>query len=270
MIPRVHRVRERIQEQGDSVTLVIEPTDGEWKPFESGQFNMLWAFGVGEVPISISGDPSEPGRVYHTIHDVGAATHALCSLTPGEELGVRGPFGRPWDVNAAKGRDVVLLAGGIGLAPLRPVVYEMLARRAEFGHIALLVGARTPGDLLFPDELKAWRERGDIQVETTVDRYELGWSGHVGVVTTLMPLVAGDMAQTMGFVCGPEIMMRFGARSLMDRGVSEDDIQVSLERNMQCAVEQCGHCQFGEFFVCSDGPVFRWGRVAPMVGVREL
>ena len=267
MTPQVARVVDRIQEGPDTVTLAVQLPPGMHPP-APGQFNMLWAFGVGEVPISVSAVLPLTDVILHTIHDVGAVSRALCELRPGQELGVRGPFGVGWDLSAARGRDVVVMAGGIGLAPLRPVVNAILHERDQFGRVAVLIGARTPGDLLFPDDIAAWGQR--LQVEQTVDRSAPGWHGDVGVVTTLLGRIGYGLRESIAYVCGPEVMMRFGARSLLDRLMSPGNIQVSMERNMQCAVKLCGHCQFGELFVCTDGPVFPWSRVQDMVGVRGL
>ncbi|MEI7778755.1 MAG: FAD/NAD(P)-binding protein [Actinomycetes bacterium] len=267
MTPTVARVVDRVVEGPGTVTLAIELSDALTAP-APGQFNMLWAYGVGEVPISLCAVPPLTNVILHTIHDVGAVSHALCELRPGDQLGVRGPFGIGWDLTPARGRDVVVMAGGIGLAPLRPVVEALLADREAYGQVAVLLGARTPNDLLFPAETAAWSL--SLQVETTVDRSAPGWTGDVGVVTTLLGRIRHNLTDAVAFVCGPEVMMRFGARALLDRGVSAEGIQVSMERNMQCAVTMCGHCQFGQLFVCSDGPVFPWARVESMLGVREL
>jgi NAD(P)H-flavin reductase len=231
---------------------------------------MLYAFGVGEIPISISGDPGRQGTLVHTVRKVGSVSRALCALKPEDDVGVRGPFGSAWPLEACHGRDVVIVAGGIGLAPLRPVVYAVLSHRERYGRIALLDGARTPGDLLYRAEVERWRARGSIEVLVTVDHATAAWAGSVGVVTRLIERAHFDPAQSVAMVCGPEIMMRFTARELLARGIEPDRIYVSLERNMQCAVAHCGHCQFGPVLVCRDGPVFRYDRVAALLLQREL
>lgn len=238
--------------------------------FAPGQFMMLYAFGVGEVPISISGDAREPAVLVHTIRAVGGVTQALARLQPGDFVGVRGPYGSAWPVSAARGRDVVIVAGGIGLAPLRPVIYHLLQRREHYGHINICYGTRSPGDILYGKELQQWREEGDMQVMVTVDHGEPGWQGQVGVVTELLDRIRCDPANTLALTCGPEIMMRFTLRKLQDLGIAGDAIHVSMERNMHCAVGFCGHCQFGPLFICKDGPVFPWPRIAPFFGIREL
>lgn len=257
-----------MRETADTFTLELETGD-DGTPFRPGQFNMLYVFGVGEVPISMSGDPRRSGVLVHTTRAVGPVTRAMAGLRAGAALGVRGPFGTPWPLETALGRNVVLVAGGIGLAPLRPLVYEVLARRREFGEVVLLYGARSPDELLFGRELERWRAAG-VAVSITVDYATRDWPGHVGVVTTLVPRAPVDPARTTAFVCGPEIMMRFAADALGRRGVAAASIFVSMERNMKCAVGFCGHCQFGPSFVCKDGPVFAWPRVRGLLSVREV
>jgi NAD(P)H-flavin reductase len=262
---RVERVR---RETGDTVTLDLVPPAAF--SFLPGQFNMLSVPGVGEVPISISGDPADHRRVLHTIRDVGAVTRALCALRPGQEAGVRGPYGTDWPVAAAAGGDLLIVAGGIGLPPLRPALYRALAERDRFGRIILLYGARTPADLLFTDELAAWRARFDLDVEVTVDTAGRDWHGNVGVVPALLERASPDPGASTAFMVGPEVMMRFTVRALLAAGVAADRVYLSMERNMQCAVALCGHCQLGPFLVCRDGPVFGYGPLARWLGVREL
>jgi NAD(P)H-flavin reductase len=236
MLPRPHRVVRVRRETRDTVTLALAPVEHPRAPFAAGQFNMLYAFGVGEVPISISGDPTRPDRLLHTVRAVGKVSEALYGAKRQDILGVRGPFGRGWPIEEAAGCDVVIAAGGIGLAPLRPALCELLAHRDRYARIILLYGARTPHDLIFERELNPWRGRFDLDVE----------------------------------VCGPGIMMRFTASELQNRGVSPQGIYVSMERNMKCAIGFCGHCQFGPTFVCKDGPVFRYDRIASSMKVREV
>ncbi len=241
-------------------------------PFAAGQFNMLYAFGVGEVPISISGDPTQPNTkpLVHTTRAVGKVTKAICALKRGETLGVRGPFGSHWPVESCVGKDVVLIAGGIGLAPLRPVIYQLLAQRERYGNIVILYGTRTPADMLYRRQLEKWRSRFDLAVNVTVDHAPDTWRGNVGVVTKLIPTAPFDPSETVAMICGPEVMMRFTIRELQNRGIQEEQIFVSMERNMKCAIGFCGHCQFGPSFICKDGPVMRYDRVAPWFGIREL
>ncbi|HEY0283643.1 MAG TPA: FAD/NAD(P)-binding protein, partial [Rhizomicrobium sp.] len=271
MVPRVARVLRRRRDLKDVATLDLEMEDGGDLAFAPGQFNMLTMFGVGEVAISISGDPAKPGGgLVHTIRDVSAVSGALMRLGPGSTVGLRGPFGLGWPLADAKGRDVVVLAGGLGLAPLRPVIYSLLANRRDYGKIALLYGARGPGEILFRAELEQWRRLLDIEVLVTVDHADADWHGSVGVVTTLIPRADFDPQHTLALVCGPEVLMRFGSAVLRDVGVSDKSIYVSMERSMKCAVGLCGHCQVGPVFVCRDGPVFRSDQAAPLMAVKEL
>lgn len=262
------RVTANRRESHDTVTLELEPP--EPFGFQPGQFNMLRVPGIGEVPISISGDPTAPGPVLHTIRDVGAVTRALCTVRPGDEIGVRGPYGTSWPVQAAEGGDVLIVAGGIGLPPLRPAIYHVLAHRGSFGRLVLLYGARTPSDLLFTGELAAWRSRFDVTVEVTVDTAGLDWHGNVGVVPDLVARATFEPGTSAAFIVGPEIMMRFTVRALLAAGVPEDRVFLSMERDMQCAAALCGHCQLGPFLVCRDGPVFCYRPLARWMAVREL
>ena len=265
---RIYRVR---KETSDTFTCELrQASEGSGLFFAPGQFNMLYVFGVGEIPISISGDPGRTGTLVHTTRAVGTVTKAMSRLRRGDCLGVRGPFGSRWPVEAARSNDVVLVAGGIGLAPLRPALYQILGQRERYGKVVLLYGARTPEDLLYRQELDQWRARSDLEVYVTVDRATSRWQGNVGVVTRMVPRAPFDPMNTVALVCGPEVMMRFTILELQKRGVSDEQIFVSLERNMKCAVGFCGHCQFGSEFVCKDGPVFRYSRVKRWLGMWEI
>ena len=238
--------------------------------FQPGQFNMLYLPGVGEVPISLSADPSSTTTWAHTVRAVGNVTQQLARLRVGDTLGLRGPFGSSWPLHSAAGHDVILVTGGLGLAPLRPAIYELLRQADRFRSLTLLYGARTPDTLLFEREFTDWSQRG-MQVQVTVDRASSAWSGHVGVVTLLLDrLPLSDPRSTSVFVCGPEVMMRFVGKSALARGIPEDQLWLSMERNMQCAIGLCGHCQFGPAFICKDGPVFRHDRLAPFLNVEGL
>ena len=206
----------------------------------------------------------------HTIRLVGNATAALSGLGVGGSLGLRGPYGTPWPLAQCVGADVVLVAGGLGMAPLRPVVYQLLADRGRFGRIELLLGARMPDGLLFAREFPAW-QAGSLQVQTTVDRYETGWPGNVGPVPLLLErLTPLEPANTQLLICGPEVMMQYTVRAALQRGLKKGQIWLSLERNMQCAVGMCGHCQLGPAFICKDGPVFRYDKIEPFLQVQHL
>ena len=264
----VGRVR---RETHDTFSLSLNAAGHERiAPFAPGQFNMLYAFGVGEVAISISADPAQAESLWHTIRTAGTVTRALGRLRKGDMLGVRGPFGTAWPLERARGRDVVIMAGGIGLAPLRPAILDVLHHRTQFGHLNVLYGTRTPADLVYRKELERWRARLDVNVEVTVDRGGDDWRGDVGVVTELVRTASFEPGGSIAMLCGPEIMMRFAARELMKYGMPNSDIYVSLERNMKCAVGFCGHCQYGPAFVCKDGPVIGYDRVEHLMGIREL
>lgn len=263
------RVRRVFRESSDVVTLELDPPHPGYR-FAPGQFNMLYAFGVGEIAVSHSGDPGDATLLRHTVRVVGAVSGALAALRRGDTVGVRGPFGTAWPLDEARGRDVVVMAGGVGVAPLRPAIYHLLAHRDDYQTVAVLYGARNPGDLLFRHELERWRGRFDVDLRVIVDAAGIDWHGRVGVVTALVPGIGFDPANAVGMLCGPEVMMRFGARSLAARGVARDRLWVSLERNMQCGVGLCGHCQFGPMLVCRDGPVVRHDRVAALLDVREV
>jgi anaerobic sulfite reductase subunit B len=264
MAPRPFVVTRRERETADTWTLELEPASGEPLVVEPGQFTMLYAFGVGEVPISVSA--ASDGSLVHTVRAVGAVTEALCAAEPGAVLGVRGPLGNAWPLG--EGGDAIVVAGGIGLAPLRGVVYELLRRRADFGEAVVLYGSRTPDDLLYTDELERWREM--LQVDVTVDAAAPGWEGKVGFVAKLVGTARFDPASATALVCGPEIMMRTSAEALLGRGVPAGRIYASMERNMQCGVGLCGHCQLGPTLICRDGPVYRWDELEPLLEVREL
>ncbi len=271
MRPELYRVQRSRRESSDTFTLELTPPRGyKPTPFQPGQFNMLYMPGVGECAISISGDPADDGVLLHTTRVVGTVTRALNGCKAGSRVGIRGPYGAPWPVAEAEGNDVVFVAGGIGLAPLRPAIFHVLAHRRQYGRIVLLYGARTPEDILFKPMLRKWSSRLDMDVYVTVDRAEAGWRGNVGVVTNLIKRAPFDRLNTTAFICGPEIMMHYTVLEILGRGVNEKGIYVSLERNMKCATGFCGHCQMGPFFVCKDGPVFRYDKVKRWMEIREL
>ncbi len=270
MVPTSYAVADKRQELGDTWTLELEPIAGAGVgEFRPGQFSMLYAFGAGEVPISVSGGGRADERLGHTVRAVGAATRALCAIETGAQVGVRGPFGNSWPLADAEGGDVVVVAGGIGLAPLRLAIKHLIANRDSYRAVSLLYGARSPDEMLFFGELQAWRESG-IDVKYTVDAASGDWGARVGLVTKLIPIAGFEGTRTTAMVCGPEVMMRFVTQALQDRGVPTESIHVSLERNMKCAIGHCGHCQLGHRFVCKDGPVFPVGRIGSLLGVREL
>jgi NAD(P)H-flavin reductase len=268
MVPAPFVVRRRRRETSDTWTLTLEPQSGEGIAPAPGQFTMLYAFGVGEVPISVSG--TDGGKLVHTVRAVGAVSAAICAAKPGAVLGVRGPFGTVWPLREAAGRDVVVVAGGVGLAPLRTAVQTLERGHGDYGAVTLLYGGRTPGDLLFRGELEQWRRRGRLAVDVIVDAARPDWKGRVGVVPQLIEGARLDPASAVALVCGPEIMMTFSVTALLDRGIAPERIHLSMERNMRCAVGHCGHCQLGPTLVCRDGPVYSYDRLAELMEVREL
>ncbi len=270
LTPTMYRVVARRRETSDVVSLWLESLDGNRLGFRSGQFNMLSALGVGEVAVSICSSPNDPGPIRHSVRDVGAVSHALCSSTVGDIVGVRGPFGTDWGVTGnATPLDTVIVAGGIGLAPLRGAIEELVtARREGGGRVFVLVGAREPDQLVFLDDLSRWEKSGAV-ILITVDRPAPGWKGRVGLVTTLLANAGFDAGHCRVLICGPEIMMRFTARALSDLGVGSSSIWVSLERNMQCGLGWCGHCQLGPLLLCRDGPVVGYAEVSALMSERE-
>ncbi|NEE00642.1 FAD/NAD(P)-binding protein [Phytoactinopolyspora halotolerans] len=269
-LPLLYRVHGREVETYDTVTLTLEPMDGSLPASAPGQFTMLTAFGIGEVPISISGTAAPDGRLAQTLRAVGAVTRALYHATPGSVVGLRGPYGVGWDLSAARGRDVVIVAGGIGIAPVWPVLQAVLAHRRVHRRVTVLIGARTPRDIVFGAEIAELRERSDVHVDITVDQASNEWLGRTGVVTTLLADAPIDPELTDAYVCGPEVMMRFTADALLRLGVPAGRIQLTLERNMRCGGGLCGHCQLGPYLICRDGPVVTYDRTADLLTVREL
>ncbi len=271
MLPRPFNVTARALETIDTVTLDFQAADnGPPISFAPGQFTMIYAFGIGEVPISISGDPESPEVLTHTIRAVGAVTNALFDLQVGDSVGIRGPYGTGWPMERAQARDVLIIAGGIGLAPVRPAIKSIMSNRDRYQSVSIVYGARTPHDLLFGEELRGWKSRLDVNVQVTVDRDTPQWTGDVGVVTPLIDRLSFDPDNVVVIECGPEIMMRVVARELLRRGIAPSDIYVSLERNMKCAVGFCGHCQFGASFLCKDGPVLPYEAVSDLLSVEQL
>ena len=270
MVPERFEVISRRQDTADTWTLELARPSGDPVEFAPGQFTMLSAGGRGEVPISISGDPDRPERLVHTVRAVGLATEAICASEPGRVLDARGPFGEPWPVeHVAEGAVVVIAAGGIGLAPLRPAILWLLARRERYSRLVLLYGGRAPDQLLYADELGSWADRG-MEVFVTVDSAGPEWLGHVGVVTRLVARAGLSGGNTFAMTCGPEVMMRFTVAALREAGVDADRVFVSMERNMQCGIGHCGHCQLGPTLVCRDGPVYRFSELEPWLAIREL
>lgn len=270
--PAVWRVASRREESADTVTFTLTPPEGATPlAFAPGQFNMLYTFGASEVPISISGDPSRAKEgTIHTLRAVGSVTRLLVKLGEGDAIGLRGPYGTGWPLDEAAGCDLLLVAGGLGLAPLRPAIHAAFARRADFGNLTIIYGARSPENLIFHQDLHEWRNRLDADCKVTVDRATPEWRGHVGTILQRIQRAEFDPARTTVFICGPEIMMRKTAEALTGMGVAPERVFISMERNMKCALGRCGHCQFGPHFLCKEGPVFPYARVAPLLSVAEV
>lgn len=269
MTPALFRVRRRSEEYAGTFTLDIQHKEGTPLPrFEPGQFNMLYAFGCGEVPISMSGKAEDSGGYVHTIRTHGLVTQSLERLREGDLLGVRGPFGQGWPMHKADGKDVLIVAGGLGLAPLRPVIYSLLSGARACRSLRLFYGARRPQEMLYTDELRSWGAQ--IQQVLSVDHADDAWSGAIGVITGPLAGTEIDCDNTIVFLCGPEVMMRFCIQTLTGKGISDSAIYLSMERNMKCATGHCGHCQWGPQFVCKDGPVFDYGSVKQWFNIRAL
>ncbi len=271
-LPELYRVGRTKLEIPDVVTIEIAPLSGLRPAYTAGQFNMLYVFGVGEVAISMSGDPADMSGFVHTIRDVGRVSRALTAVKEGDVIGVRGPFGTGWPVHEAEGLDVVLVCSGLGLAPLRPAIYHVLSNRERYGRVSILLGFHSPEDLLFRQEFETWRQRLDVDLLLTVNHADRSWKGNVGGVQSLgfVKRANFDPKETLAMVCGTETKMRYMAASLRDAGIPESRIYFSMERNMKCAMGLCGRCQFGPDFICKDGPVLPFDRISHILAVREI
>jgi NAD(P)H-flavin reductase len=255
-------------ETADTKTFALRFCDPRrWEAFDyrPGQFVEVSVFGVGEAPFCLASPRDGAESFDITVRNTGAVTRALHRLDGGEQLGVRGPLGNGFPLDQVKGRDILFVGGGIGLPPLRPLIWTMLAHRDQFGSITVLYGARTPADLVYKDELETWRARPDMEFMVTVDARDEDWKGNVGVVGTLFPKVSIQPSNTVAFVCGPPIMIRFVVKDLLDLGLAEDSIITTLERHMRCGVGKCNHCLVGDKYVCIDGPVFTYRQMKTMM-----
>jgi NAD(P)H-flavin reductase len=261
----------RVQESPTIFTLRLRLDDPAAQAafrFAPGQFNMLYLYGVGEVPVSIMSDPEEHGIIGHTIRALGRVTRGLSALQPGDRVGLRGPFGRGWPLQDLGGNDVVLVTGGLGCAPAVSVIHYVLRRRARFGRLVIIQGVKHADDLIWHMQYEQWAKLPDTQVLVAASQGAAFWPWHVGRVTELFGLARFNPARAVAMLCGPEGMMRAAAESLLGRGLPEAHLYLSMERNMQCGVGRCGHCQFGGAFVCQNGPVFNWAEVRDLLGHR--
>ena len=269
--PKVAEVVRRTQESPTIFTLGLRLADPERHAayrFQPGQFNMLYLYGVGEIPISIVSDPEDSDVLEHTIRVVGRVTRGFAALQPGDKIGIRGPYGRGWPLQAARGRNILLLTGGLGCAPVVSVINYITRRRSDYGRLAILQGVKHMDDLIWRERYAHWAALPDTQVLLAADVAGAGWSWHVGLVTDLIGRIGFNVRGALAMLCGPEPMMLTSVRQLIARGVAEQDLWMSLERNMQCAVGHCGHCQFGAAFVCQDGPVFNYPQIRDHLGVK--
>ncbi len=269
--PRTTRIVERIQETSDIFTLRLEYLDAleqQEFEFEPGQFNMLYLHGVGEVPISIISDPRDSHYIAHTIRDVGRVTHGFAALEVGDQIGIRGPFGRGWPLAEVQGKDLIIVTGGLGCAPVLSVIHYVLRRRERFGRLTILQGVKHVNDLIWRERYEQWRQERDTTVLLAADIPGPDQSLFRGTVVDLFNRLDRDGSNGVALLCGPEIMMLTAIGELRAQGYADQSIWVSLERNMQCANGFCGHCQMGPLFVCRDGPVFRYDRIADWLGKR--
>lgn len=267
-LPREAEIVGRTEESSNTFSLHLRLTDGRPYDFAPGQFNMLYLFGAGEVPISVVADAPDSGVLTHTIRALGRVTNALQALQVGDRIGLRGPYGRGWPMHEAHGRDVLIVTGGLGCAPSVSIIHHILGHREDYGHVHILQGVKHTDDLIWRAQYDAWGSLPNVQVLLAADVAEPGWHGHVGLVTTLFEQLDLQPERSIAMLCGPEVMMRAAAEGLHARGLAAGSIYLSMERNMQCAVGHCGHCQFGGSFVCRDGPVFAWPEVRALLGVR--
>lgn len=259
------------RENDKLLTLTLSPTGASTiNPIQPGQFNMIYAFGVGEIPISTGSLLVPEKSLSHTIQDVGPVSKTLTQISVNDVVGVRGPFGTSWPVEKAKGKDVVIMAGGVGLCPLRPLIESILKERDQFGQVNVLYGTRDPDNIIYHQDMISWQSDPTLNFHITVDHAFSQWRGNVGVVTQLIDKAVFDPENTIVYICGPEVMMRFSAYACLNMRIPENQIYISMERNMKCAFGLCGHCQFGPYFVCKDGAVFPYSSIASYLKVQEL
>lgn len=255
---------ERTQESATIFSLHLRFTDPELHNqflFYPGQFNMLYLYGVGEVAISIVSDPEQKEMLTHTIRAIGRVTKALQKLQPGDRIGIRGPFGRGWPLEQTKGKDVVILTGGLGCAPTVSIIHYILARRPNYGHLSILQGVKHSDDFIFRKQYEIWQQSPNTVIHIAADQAGPKWPWAIGYITDMINKINLEPNNTVVMMCGPEMMMNTAVNVLNKKGISEHDIYLSMERNMECGIGQCGHCQYGGFFICKDGPVFAYSEI---------
>jgi len=250
---------EQLTEKEKLFTLYLK--DGRDLGHRAGQFVEVSVFGVGEAPISVTSSPTRNGTFELCVRQVGDVTGALHRMKPGSIVGIRGPFGNGFPIEKMRGRDLLFAPGGLGLAPLRSLINQVLDERGSFGRVIILYGARNPSELLFKDELAKWEARDDVELHVTVDRADESWTGHVGVITTLFPKIIVNPRNTVAVTVGPPIMYRFVLMELLSKGIQDGRIYLSLERRMKCGIGKCGHCQINNVYVCQKGPVFSYAQL---------
>jgi len=261
-LPRVATIAEMKPFTEQEMWYRLELTDGQGVEYSAGQFMELGLFGVGEAPISICSAPGKRDDLEMCIRAVGDVTDAVGKLNVGEQVGLRGPFGNGFDMDAVAGKDLLFVAGGLGLAPCRSFILEALAKRDQYHRVTILYGARSPKDLLFTDDLARWAERKDCEFLMTVDRGDESWKGNTGVITTLFRKIDRvDPANTVAFIIGPPIMFKFAVLEGLAMGMRKANIYCSLERRMKCGLGKCGHCQIRNVYVCQEGPIFSYAEV---------
>jgi NAD(P)H-flavin reductase len=238
--------------------------------FQPGQFNMLYAFGAGDVAITIVSDPADPEILDHTIRVVGNVTQVLGRLKKGDVVGLRGPFGSAWPLEEVRGKDIIIVTGGLGCAPTLGALHYIVRRRKYYGAIKIIHGIKAPRDLIYQKKFREWERSPNTEVHLTVDKADRGWKHKIGLVTHLLADVTFEPARSVVMMCGPEIMMRFTVKEFLNRGLTTDRIYLAMERNMKCALGFCGHCQFGPHFICKEGPILRYDRVQGIFNLKEV
>lgn len=264
-------VLERIQEAPDLFTLRLKITDAQRQAeyeFAPGQFNMLYLYGVGEIPISIVNDPADSHIIDHTIRIVGRVTRGFAQLKAGDRIGIRGPYGRGWPMQASLNKDIVIITGGLGCAPVVSAINYIEKHRSNYGQLNIVQGVKHSNDFIWKERYDAWRELSDTRVLLAADVGDSLWPFHIGLVTELFDQLAFDINNTAVMMCGPEGLMRVSCDYMLKREVLSSQIFLSMERNMQCAIGHCGHCQFGAQFICKDGPVFSYDKIKPLFETR--